>query len=275
MNCMVITPVGPGHETLASECRMSVERAALRGLGPFAEVHHAMVDDSQGLKGRSRARNEATHLAAPDAEWLFFLDADDLLAEDAFLSAAGLLDEVDALWGLISELPPDGMAPEPRMPQVISMSLRLELAMLDPFTTLQMGHFVRSAAALNTPFDESADCGEDFDYYFRLWDSHACAKKPMTLFHNRRGLHSTGPRAADGHAWRRRVETLQLHWLAAWGATAALAESIVEEKSIEFARHCVDHGLAHESRLPDCLALARRAFPSKGIPRLRRLALHE
>ncbi|MFZ5908198.1 MAG: FkbM family methyltransferase, partial [Nitrospirota bacterium] len=78
----------------------------------------------------------------------------------------------------------------------------------DPFVSLQMGHFVRTGAALATLFDESLDTGEDFDYYLRIWDTYRCIKVPLPFFYNRRGLHSLGPRSATGYHWRQRVEQI-------------------------------------------------------------------
>ena len=69
----VITPVGPGHEPLYSECRASVERAWRISHGPFAAISLIAVDDSGGRLGRSRARKFGIERAvAVSADWIFF-----------------------------------------------------------------------------------------------------------------------------------------------------------------------------------------------------------
>ena len=50
--------------------------------------------------GRSAARNEAVRRAkAANIEWLFFLDADDLLFANAFDLIKQYVNEYDAIWG--------------------------------------------------------------------------------------------------------------------------------------------------------------------------------
>jgi FkbM family methyltransferase len=85
--------------------------------------------------------------------------------------------------------------------------------------TLQMGHFVRTTAAIETPFNVELDCGEDFDYYLRMWSRFRCRKVAASLFINRRGFHSIGPRSASGRQWRDAVERI----IAARCAAANLA----------------------------------------------------
>jgi len=189
----VITPVGPGHEELAVEAIASAMKLGFDVLP---------IDDTEGKLGRSRARNIGVKMAK--AEWLFFLDADDLMHNDAL--KAKKFTKYDGIWGLIN----DGKV---RVPQVRSVDFNT-LVRHDPTQTLQMGHFIRRDVALDYPFDESLDCGEDFDYYLRVWRDKNCIKIPHTLFVNRRGRHSTGPRSANGAMWRTAVQNLQAEWLA-------------------------------------------------------------
>lgn len=191
MEVQVITPVGPGHENVAVEAIASVINL---GFDPIP------IDDTEGKLGRSKARNIGVREAT--AEWLFFLDADDLLHKDA--KKAKKYTKFDAIWGLIN----DGQV---RVPQVRSLDYQTLLGH-EPTQTLQMGHFVRRTVALDYPFDETLDCGEDFDYYFRVWRDRPCIKIPYTLFINRRGMHSTGPRSANGRDWRIAVTSLQERW---------------------------------------------------------------
>lgn len=83
MKVVVVTPVGPGHERWVDWCRETVTRASRRRRrGPVDEIFHSIILDLKG-KGRSLARNRAMERHA-DADWYFFLDADDEMHPDAF-----------------------------------------------------------------------------------------------------------------------------------------------------------------------------------------------
>ncbi|WP_369337306.1 FkbM family methyltransferase [Comamonas guangdongensis] len=198
----MVIPVGPGHEDLAERARLSVHRAMASGMGRFSAVDVLCQDDTAG-QGRSRARNLAVGQAvAQGADWLFFLDADDLMDEKAFATVSGYLDGYDAIWGAIHECGPDGGSPICRANQVMPIHSLEDILKNDPFLTLQMGHFVRAQLALENPFDEKMDCGEDFKYYLALWSRNGCIKLEESLFCNVRGRSSTGPRSASGEQWR-------------------------------------------------------------------------
>ena len=188
MDAQVIMPVGPGHEEIAVE---AIASAMTLGFEVIP------VDDTQGKLGRSKARNIGVRMAT--AEWVFFLDADDLMHKD--VKKASKFTQYDAIFGLIN----DGKV---RIPQARKVDYNT-LLKHDPTQTLQMGHFVKRKVALEYPFNESMDCGEDFDYYLRLWKYKKCIKIPHTLFVNRRGFHSHGPRSATGKQWTEAVKALQ------------------------------------------------------------------
>ena len=191
MDVQVITPVGPGHEEVAIEAITSA-----MALG-FEVIP---IDDTEGKLGRSKARNIGVKMST--AEWLFFLDADDIMHKDA--KKAKKFTQYDAIFGLIN----DGKV---RVPQVRQVDFK-SLLRHPPAQLLQMGHFVRRRVALNYPFNEALDCGEDFDYYLRVWRDNNCIKIPHTLFVNRRGNHSTGPRSATGRQWSEAVSLIQAQW---------------------------------------------------------------
>lgn len=205
-SCAVITPVGPGHAELFRECQSSVETAWRTGQGSFQSLEIIRVDDTRGELGRSAARNQAVQQAAAKGiEWLFFLDADDFLAPEAFVAASPHLAQLDALFGLITETQTTVVEKRLRFPQILGLDRWEELLLFEPYETLQMGHFVRTSVAAELPFDERLNTGEDFDYYLRLWRRFRCRKIPQPLFVNRRGRHSSGPRSATGRDWSHAV----------------------------------------------------------------------
>jgi len=207
MKCCVITPVGPGHESLAKEALGSVTQASMYSQGPFDVITVILIPDHEGEIGRSKARNWAVKKAAEaEIEWLFFLDADDLMVPQAFESVEPYIDN-DAIWGKIFDVSPGDERALPRENQ-ISVKCLDDILDNDPYLTLQMGHFVKTAIALENPFNEDMDAGEDFDYYVRLWKDYDCEKINQVFFVNRRGLHSQGPRSANGGIWRRNVEMI-------------------------------------------------------------------
>ena len=204
--CCVLIPVGPGHLTLAQEACASVERAAGFSRGPFETVVVAFLDDTSGSFGRSRRRNDGVAYALEQGfDWVFFLDADDLMAQNAFTEATTYISDHDAIWGAIWETR-DGCVATLRPEQVMPIRNLSDVLSNDPFLTLQMGHFVRTEVAKEIPFDIEMNCGEDFKYYLEVWRRYRCIKIDRPLFFNRRGCHSTGPRSANGRQWRTAVE---------------------------------------------------------------------
>ncbi|ETX28877.1 glycosyltransferase family A protein [Roseivivax isoporae] len=205
MICAIITPVGPGHaESFARICAPSVTRARDWSMGPFSEIRHLMMDDTEGRHGRSRRRNDALAQALADGvDWVFFLDADDVMTPNAFAAFGGVLDaepDLDAVWGLICEQDPQG-EPQLRAGQPERIDDRAGFLSVAPYLAVQIGAFVRTGVAAAIGFDTDMDTGEDYRFYRALWNGHRCAKRPEIFFLNRRGSHSTGPRAATGRDW--------------------------------------------------------------------------
>lgn len=201
--CVVVTPVGPGHEALAEQARASVAAACQAGTGPFAEVAFVPLLDLEGAHGRSSRRNDGIRYAlAKQFDWIFFLDADDLMAREAFTAVAPYVEDHDAVFGQITVFDPVKMEAEVRPHQMGATSSLADVLRFDPAFSLQMGHFVRTSAAASIGFDTALNTGEDFKYYLELWRQYRCTKLAQTLFYNRRGQHSTGPRSADGRQWR-------------------------------------------------------------------------
>ncbi|WP_158646833.1 FkbM family methyltransferase [Azospirillum brasilense] len=206
MKCAVIIPVGPGHDGLSDEAAASVEAAFRTDQGPFSDVMILRIPDPDGAIGRSKCRNFGVeHAIQHGAEWVFFLDADDLMDRDGFAVVRAHVGDFDAVFGMIAEQWFGSDAVVLREKQVGATTLLTDILLNDPYLTLQMGHFVRARVARSIPFDEAMDTGEDFKYYLELWRTHKCCKIAQPLFINRRGAHSTGPRSADGSGWRHAV----------------------------------------------------------------------
>ena len=209
MKCAVVIPIGPGHEVLALDAHDSVEQAFRVAAGPFTSVVVITIDDTQGSLGRSAARNQGVAQAQQQgADWIFFLDADDVLAPRTFAAAGPYIRQYDAVWGAIAELASDEESGVLRSGQVTELVNFSQLLANDPWITLQIGHFVKIGIATLVPFNPDLDAGEDFDYYLRVWSRFNCIKISEPLFYNRRGMRSTGVRAATDSQWRVAVQHL-------------------------------------------------------------------
>lgn len=201
MKCCVIIPVGPGHQDTSLRAIHSVETAISNGTGAFSSVEVIAQDDTLG-QGRSRARNLGVLEAGKrEADWVFFMDADELMAPNAFNEVQHLLQDYDAIWGAIYEANLETQQATRRSNDVAPIDSLEQVLLNQPFLTLHNGHFVRYPVALEHPFNTEMDCGEDFEYYLRVWRDSRCIKIVQPIFFNVRGQHSTGPRAATGKDW--------------------------------------------------------------------------
>ena len=211
LTCAVITPVGPGHEeSWYKLCLPSIEHAINTDLGPFTDIKLMPIFDTAGELGRSKARNMGVAQAqAENVDWIFFLDADDLLFGGAFEAVQPYIKDYVGIWGNIVE------SQFPKLDEIKVRENQLTpirdinaLINADPFLTLQMGHFIKTEVALANAFDEEMNAGEDFKYHLQVWKTNACIKCEEVFFVNVRGNHSHGPRAANGQDWRLAVTEL-------------------------------------------------------------------
>jgi hypothetical protein len=155
MRCVVVIPVGPGHEVYAPQAVASAWKAWKTGRGPFTELGVVIIDDTRGEMGRSAARNRG--MDENPADWHFLLDADDRMMPGAF----ALVDlTAPATFGAICL---DGKILDVNRIQVDHETIVAQGARGG---TLSMGFFVRGDLGLR--FDEALDAGEDFDLYLRL-----------------------------------------------------------------------------------------------------------
>lgn len=155
MKCVVVIPVGPGHERLAERAVASVYQAWAHDRGPFSHMDVQRVEDHCGELGRSRARNLGMDLH-PRADWFFLLDADDCMVRQAFRRVDL---EQPATFGKIL------LSGISRAHNVYPCT-RADLFRHGAHGTLTMGFFVRGDLGLR--FNEAMDAGEDFDFYLRL-----------------------------------------------------------------------------------------------------------
>ena len=208
MKCAVITPIGPGHEELYQSCLQSINDAWQFSKGPFNQIEIMALWDLQATHGRSKKRNEGIQEAMRlHCEWIFFIDADDLMTKFSFEAFSKYFENYDGVWGNICEAPFGQLTKAKlRDEQITKMDQFEELLRFEPYSTIQMGHFIKSHIANEIKFDEEMDIGEDFRYYLRVWQSFKCVKVPEIFFINQRGAHSTGDRSGAGKKWSIAVE---------------------------------------------------------------------
>lgn len=183
----------------------SVRMAMALTTGPFDEIRILQANDTEGVIGRSAARNKAVQSA--DADWLFFLDADDLMHPEALDNAKDIPGKIGTagVWGLTTELVDGNILTRYQVPYIDNYK---DLIGYDPYLTIKMSHFVRQEVAAAVPFNETMDCGEDWEYYLRMWKNHECVKVNRPFFIKVRGQHSTGLRSATGKDWNIAVNRL-------------------------------------------------------------------
>ncbi len=162
----VVTPIGPGHDGFAADAIESV-RIAEQAPGCFTSIRHVVIDDSRGEFGRGRARNLGM---VDDADWYFFLDADDRMRPDA-LSVDPREHAAQAVFGAVS-----------LTSAIIAKNIHpcgwRDVALCGARGTLSMGFFCRADIARRLRFNEAMDIGEDFEFYLRL-DSFAKIEAPL------------------------------------------------------------------------------------------------
>jgi FkbM family methyltransferase len=226
MKCVVVVPVGPAHDALFKECEHSVRVAEQHSAGPFSVIDIIAVDDTQGRIGRSAARNQGIERArAAGAEWIFLIDADDLVAENAFAAVQPHIHDYDAIWGQICSLKFGETVATLRNPQAAKISNLIELMVHDPYQSIQSGHLVRTEIACAHTFNVALDFGEDFDYYMRVWRNARCTKLAEPLFINRIGRSARGPKSGDGLQWRPAVHRILSSYAQQYGLTGRVTRN--------------------------------------------------
>ncbi len=185
MKLAVITPVGPGHESILPLAALSVLHLEYH---EFTEIQHVIVNDTKGELGRSKARNLGMETPA---DWYFFLDADDVMMPSAPRFAKN---QAVAIFGAVQI---NG--------RVTAKNLwpcrKQDLFEHGGQGTLCMGFFVRAEIARDLKFDETLDQGEDFDFYMRLPSFYKV--KPPLVSVNSKISSATGPRGYKELDWHK------------------------------------------------------------------------
>lgn len=198
MKCAVVIPIGPDQQSDFDVSCPSVERAWAHGQGPFSGFEIVPVWDTTGAMTPAERRNTGIDIArSRNCEWIFFLDARDLLNASAFVDLAHYHAGLDAVWGNICEntIGTNDIALRAnQLPTANNIETILRCA---PDSTLRMGHFVRTECADAVRFDTGMDGGEDYKYYLDLWSQYRCAKVAHVFSIERRPAAGASPSAED------------------------------------------------------------------------------
>ena len=185
MKLAVITPVGPGHQAILLMAALSVVNMDHDG---FDEIVHVFVNDTEGKLGRSKARNAGMI----DADWYFFLDADDTIMTYATRNFFMIVGHYDAVFGSV-------MINGRVSPQNVWPCNFEDVRSRKGLGTLSMGFFIKAEVARDLKFNEDLDKGEDFDFYMRL-PSFYKSKFPLVSI-NSKIPSAVGPRGYEDLDW--------------------------------------------------------------------------
>lgn len=210
MKCAVIIPIAPHQQDDFETCCQMVERAWAYGQGPFTAFEIVPVWDTSGSMTRAERRNTGIDIARARAcEWIFFLDAPDLMNASAFADFVHYHDRYDAVWGNICENTQGTNDVELRQGQIITASHIDEILRHSPELTLRIAHFVRTDCAHEVRFDASMSAGEEYKYFLDLWGRYRCAKVAH-VFSIERRPHMPDAHSVGGAAWNRAVAQIVL-----------------------------------------------------------------
>ena len=147
----------------------------------------------QQNSGVAAARNAGAHLS--QAEYLAFLDADDMLAPNALERMKTALDQTRASWCLVDILKINGDKREIRRSNIPDRDL-LHCILAEDF--ICRGMFFRRQDFIEVGmYDENMRCREDWDINIRMFESNRSfvyLPEPLYLYSWREGSITTGNR---------------------------------------------------------------------------------
>jgi glycosyltransferase involved in cell wall biosynthesis len=190
----IIVPIGPGHQD-------------------YTQPPEAIcVDDSKGALGRSKARNIGMRRAA-EADWFFFLDADDELApnaKDEMLKAISESPGKKAIFGSIAGWTETG-GPIRRNAYPKTWE---ELVSTDPREgLLSISGLFSAPEALEVGFNEDLDTTETMEFSLAFAAKHDWVKsrRVFSLSHCDRAS-AGGPRGYTSIDWHGEMRPLLRWW---------------------------------------------------------------
>lgn len=176
-NFSVIMPVYNGEKYIR-EAIESVLSQSLPGKAELIVIDDGSTDDSLSIAksmGAVTLSQEHKHAAAArnlgirnaSREWIFFLDADDVLKEDAFSGYAGILSENSDTTGVLSKIM-DFISPE-----LTDDQKSLLIARNEPYSGPIAGATLIKKDVFETVglFNESLSSGEGIDWLMRYRSS--------------------------------------------------------------------------------------------------------
>lgn len=220
MRIAIITPIGPGHENLAKDLYASAAKAEMPD---DFDIDMLAFDDTDGEAGRSTARNVASQSAYEQGfDWLFYVDADDLIDPRAFRildNAVRVNPELDAIWGEIwAERAyvnsKTGTIQSTRPRRFTGCVAPIDdfghiCAQPTPHGVFSVGHFVRAELWYRVGgWIQGWDVGEDHEFNWACAaHARAFAKLNRRLVHIRTyqpsagGPRGYGPQAGESASW--------------------------------------------------------------------------
>ena len=197
MKCGIITLIGPDNESAYQVCSASIQLATQTSLGPFSSVEAIQVFDSERNinieKGKEIGLTKALSLGC---DWVFFLEPTDIMFVDAFKSVSQLVNEYDAIWGLVCEAPDPSLREARVVPNQMPQSTRLEdILIASPNLPLKTAFFMK--VGVGSVHKSLFGSGKENDFYYRLWQQYKCIKCGSILFIKIRSDSSKESRTLD------------------------------------------------------------------------------
>lgn len=209
MKCGIITSVGPLDERAHQISAASIANAIASSMGPFTSVLTIPVRNLERERSWSDVFNRGVEQAVDsDCEWIFYLDAGDLLFVDAFKSITDLTSGHDAIWGLICEAP-DASLQQAKLHdhQTGQFTSIHDVLNSDPGAALASGFFMRTRLAIENKTKETSGPANEFLFFLNCWEKHRCIKGNFILSIELTGHKRITENSVNSPAWRAAAKT--------------------------------------------------------------------